>query len=428
MTTILPPNAKPASNGKDYRILFFSELLGRRVCQTRRDFSMGKLSDLVFRIAEPYPEAVGLFIDHGWGRPTELIPWDRVVRLEKGAVFVQPPPDGEQYPPFQDQPGWLLLEEHLMGRDILDMDGRRIETVNDVHLLESKGRMILIHVDVSFNGFLRKWGLGWLHLAKDRLISWKYVQPLSIEDAVASDKVSLSVTRQQIQELPPEDLADALEELSGEEQQAVFSALDSEKAAETLLDAEPRAQRQLVANLHKERARAILSEMSVAQLADLFSVLPLDDRNDLVNLLPKEMADRTMAILSEHEAQAGVLMGTQFLAMPKETTVADALTRVRGSKLDQDLVSYVYVVAADNVLLGVVDLRDLVMAAPEIPLSEIMTAPVVSAEQDDLKDDLAELFVRYHFRMLPVVDTTDHLLGVVLYSDIMKGVTTRVRP
>ena len=68
------------------------------------------------------------------------------------------------------------------------------------------------------------------------------------------------------------------------------------------------------------------------------------------------------------------------------------------------------------------------MAPPEAPLSEIMTAPVVSAEQDDLKDDLAELFVRYHFRMLPVVDTTDHLLGVVLYSDIMKGVTTRVRP
>ena len=428
MTTPLPPNIKPASNGKDYRVLFFSELLDRRVCQTRRDFTMGKLSDLVFRIAEPYPEAVGIFIDHGWGRPTELIPWDRVVRIEKDAIFVQPPPGGEQYPPFQDQPGWLLLEEHLMGRDILDMDGRRIETVNDVHLLESKGRMILIHVDVSFNGFLRKWGLGWFHVAKDRLISWKYVQPLSIEDAVGADKVSLSVTRQQIQELPPEDLADALEELSGEEQQAVFSALDSEKAAETLLDAEPRAQRQLVAPLHKERARAILSEMSVAQLADLFSVLPLDDRNELIALLPKEMADRTMAVLSEHEARAGSLMATQFLAMPKETTVADALARVRNSKLDQDLVSYVYVAAADNVLLGVVDLRDLVMAPPEIPLSEIMTAPVVSAEQDDLKDDLAELFVRYHFRMLPVVDTTDHLLGVVLYSDIMKGVTTRVRP
>ena len=113
----------------------------------------------------------------------------------------------------------------------------------------------MVHVDISFNGFLRRWGLGWLHLVKDHFISWKYVQPLSLEDAVATDKVSLSITRRQIKELPSEDLADALEELSGEEQQALFSALDSEKAAETLIEAEPRAQRQIIANLRQERAR-----------------------------------------------------------------------------------------------------------------------------------------------------------------------------
>ena len=128
-----------------------------------------------------------------------------------------------------------------MGKTILDMDGRRTEVVNDVHLLESKGRMVVVHVDISFNGFLRKWGLGWIHSIKDQFISWRYVQPLSLEDAVASDTVSLSITRAQIKELPSEDLADALEELSGEEQTAVFSLLDSEKAAETLMEAEPRA-------------------------------------------------------------------------------------------------------------------------------------------------------------------------------------------
>src|SRR5208283_5574133 len=104
------------------------------------------------------------------------------------------------------------------------------------------------------------------HLLKDRFISWRYVQPLSLEDAVATDTVSLSITRAQIGELPSEDLADALEELSGKEQQAVFSALDSEKAAETLMEAEPRAQRQIIANLRQERARTILREMSVPQL------------------------------------------------------------------------------------------------------------------------------------------------------------------
>jgi CBS domain-containing protein/sporulation protein YlmC with PRC-barrel domain len=417
-----------AANGKDFRVFFFSEILEHRVSESRREFKLGKLTDLVFRMADPYPEAIGIFLSHGFRKPSELIPWERVIRIEKGTIFVLPPEQGEQYPPFVDQPGWLLLNEHLMGKTILDMDGRQIEVVNDVHLLESKGRMILVHVDVSFNGFLRKWGLSWLHAGKDRLISWKYVQPLSIEDAVSGDKVNLSITRKQTQELPPEDLADALEELSGEEQQAVFSALDSETAAETLMEAEPRAQRQIVADLQKERAKAIMTEMSAAQLADLFSVLPLDDRDELMALLPKDLADRTEAILSEHDTTAATVMSGTFLKMPQETTVADALAQVRASGLDHDAVSYVYVtLPADNVLLGVVDLRELVLAANDKTLKDILASPVVSVDEHNVKDDIAQLFAKYHFRMLPVVDARDRLLGVIHYNDIMKGLVTRAR-
>jgi magnesium transporter len=369
---------------------------------------------------------VGIYISHGWGKPSEFIPWDRVIKIEKNTIFVNPPETGEQYPPFVDQPGWLLLNEHLMGKTILDMDGRQIEVVNDVHLLESRKRMILIHVDVSFNGFLRKWGLDWLHVGKDRLISWHYVQPLSIEDAMTGSKVTLSITRSQIHDLPPEDLADALEELSGDEQQAMFSALDSEKAADTLMEAEPRAQRQIIANLQQERARTILSEMSVAQLADLFSVLPLDDRNELMALLPKDQADRTMAILSEHEAAASSLMSANFLQMPAETTVVEVLGRLRTSGLDHEVVSYIYVTdPKDHILQGVVDLRQLVISGDDTPLKDIMTAPVVSVETDTVKDDVAQIFAKYHFRMLPVVDAGDHMLGVIYYNDIMKGLVTR---
>ena len=96
---------KTTTNGKDFRLFFFSELLDRRVCESRRAFRIGKLTDLVFKMADPYPEAVGIFISHGWGKPTEMIPWERVVRIEKDTVFVLPPEQGEEYPPFVDQPG-----------------------------------------------------------------------------------------------------------------------------------------------------------------------------------------------------------------------------------------------------------------------------------------------------------------------------------
>ncbi|MGD0900674.1 MAG: CBS domain-containing protein [Thermoguttaceae bacterium] len=416
----------PDLAGKDFRFLFFSELLARPVCTGKIKDRIGKLTDLVFRLSEPFPEAVGIYLEHGWGKPTEFIAWDRVVKIDADAIFVQPPPGGGQFPPFVDQPGWIMLNEHLMGKTILDMDGRRTEMVNDVHLLESKGRMIIAHVDISMNGFLRRWGLGRFHLLRDRFISWRYVQPLSLEDAVAGDKVFLSITRSQIAELPSEDLADALEELSGKEQEAVFSALDSEKAAETLLEAEPRAQRQIIANLRKERARTILGEMSVPQLASLFSVLPHDDKMELLAMLPADQSRRIETILSKREATAGALMSSGCVTMAKETRVGEALRHLRSSNLDHDMVSYVYVVGEpDKVLLGVVDLRELVLARDETPLGDLMCSPVVAAETDDVREDLEELFAKYHYRMIPVVDRGDHLQGVIHYKDIMKGLVAR---
>jgi magnesium transporter len=411
-----------------YRFLYFSDLLKRPVCAGKIQNRLGKLTDLVFALKEPYPAAVGIYLEHGWGKPTAFIPWERVLRIDDDAIFVMPPPEGSPYPPFVDQPGWIMLENHLMGRTILDMDGRRMEVVNDVHLLEAKGHLLLVHVDASFNGFLRRWGLSRLHGVKEDLISWKYVQPLSVEDAVTTDKVSLSVTRRQLKELPSEDLADALEELTGSAQQALFSALDSEKAADTLMEAEPRAQRQLIATLRQERARQIFGEMTIPQIANLFSVLPHDDTVELLALLPVESARRIKAILAEREARAGSLLSTEFVACPKDATVGEVLGRIRRSGLEPHHVSYVYVVATEgNLLQGVVDLRELVLADDQLTLGDLMAAPVVSAEQEDTQEDLAQIFAKYHYRMIPVVDPQDRLLGVIRYKDIMKELVTRAK-
>jgi magnesium transporter len=420
MTTMPAPGAT-ASAGADYQTFFFSELLDRAVSVTRPELKIGKLTDLVFRLAEPYPESVGIFIGHKWGTPSEFVPWERVQRVGPDAIIVLPPDGGERYAPFVDQPGWILLNEHMMGRTILDMDGRRVEVVNDVQLLESRGRMILAHVDVSFNGFLRRWGIGFLGLRPDRFISWKHVQPLSIEDATASDRVSLSLARAEMSELPSEDLADALEELSGEEQEAIFSVLDAEKAAETLLEAEPRAQRQIVEDLAPDRAKSILSEMTVAQIADLLAALPWDDRIDLLALLPKEQAERVRHILGTSEATAGSLVSQNYVAMPKQTTAAEALAQLRTAAPDKEAVTYIYVVDAPaGVLLGVADLREVVLANEGTALEEIMASPAVTVDSELVKEDIVDYFAKYHYRLLPVVDGGDRLLGVIGYKDIMR--------
>lgn len=416
--------AVPTAPAEDYQLLYFSKLLNCRILQDRTRKKNGRLTDLVFRLSEPYPEAVGIYIEHGKGYPSELIPWDKVVRIEPEAIIITPREDGQPYPKFVDQKGWILLNEHLMGRTILDTDGRRTEVVNDVHLLYSKGRMILVHVDISFNGFLRKWGLDRFASGKDQLISWRYVQPLSVEEAIGGSKdiVTLSVTREQAMELPGEDLADALEVLSGDEQQAMFSALAPEKAAEVLVEAEPRAKRQLIAFLRQEKARMVLAKMSVPHIADLFSDLPHEKVTELMKCLPPQRAARVNAVMSDSDVLASTLMTDRYVAFGKDTKVAEALQDLRTHPREHKNITYLYIVMGEEkTLIGVVDLRDLVAAPENATLGDLMASPVVTAEQRALREDLMELFVKYHFRMLPVVDAHDHLLGVVRYKDIMKG-------
>jgi magnesium transporter len=281
--------------------------------------------------------------------------------------------------------------------------------------------MILVHVDISFNGFLRKWGLERFATAKDQLISWRYVQPLSVEDHT-KDIVTLSVAREQALELPSEDLADALEVLSGHEQQAMFSALDPAKAAEVLSDAEPRAKRQLIAFLSDDKARHVLAIMSVMQIADFFSSLPHAKAAELMKLLPPARAACVEAIMSNTDVPAQTLMSEKFFAFTQEAKAVDVLHSLRNFAGDNRNISYLYIVAGEaKTLQGVVDLRDLVIASENASLGELMISPVVTADHDCLREDLVALFVKYQFHMLPVVDAQDRLLGIVRNRDIMKG-------
>ena len=421
-----PPGTAPAhSGGAAMHFLHFSQLLKRPVVAGSISDRIGRVTDLVFTPMEPFPEAAGIFIDHGWGKPTEFVPWDKVVKIEDDAVFVQRAPEGV-YQPFVDQPGWIMVDNHLMGRTILDTDGRRIEVVNDVRMLELRGRLVVLDVDISFNGFLRRWGLGRLRWVSDNFIPWKYVQPLSLEDAIPTDRVSLSVTRKQLREMPGEDLADALEELSGKEQQALFAALDPAKAAETLIEAEPRAQRQIMARLPQEQAKAVFAEMTVPQLANLFGELPQQEMKGFLELLDDERAEAVHNLLTDREATARELISSDFITKPKEARVGDVLAEIRRARYEPRSLSYIYVVeGTDQVLAGLVDLRDLVLAPDEATLGDIMVAPVVAADESDLREDLTELFQKYEFRMIPVVDAQDHIYGVISYKDVMKGPDAR---
>ena len=120
-------------------------------------------------------------------------------------------------------------------------------------------------------------------------------------------------------------------------------------------------------------------------------------------------------------------MSSDFVTAKKTTSVMEILKEIRGSHREPHSLSYLYLVDDEKTLLGVVDIREIVLAADTVLLGDLMASPVVSAQSDDRREDLAELFARYQFHMIPIVDEHDRLVGVIHYRDIMKGLVTRTR-
>ena len=114
-------------------------------------------------------------------------------------------------------------------------------------------------------------------------------------------------------------------------------------------------------------------------------------------------------------------MSDEFLSAPPGKKAGEILREIRASNRDHDSITYIFVVDADQVLLGVADLRDIILANDEATLGELMIETVVCAGPDDAREDLAELFARYHYRMLPIVDDQHRIMGVVYFKDVMKG-------
>jgi magnesium transporter len=159
--------------------------------------------------------------------------------------------------------------------------------------------------------------------------------------------------------------------------------------------------------------------MTIPQLADLFSVLPHEQMTNMMELLGAEQSERVKSVLSEREAKAADIMSANFMTAHKEEKVGQAIERIRHSSTESEALAYIYVVEPEaKTLLGVVDLRELLLSSDTLALGEIMISPVVVAEADDIREDLAEMFAKYHYRMIPVVDEKDRILGVVRHNDI----------
>ena len=184
-------------------------------------------------------------------------------------------------------------------------------------------------------------------------------------------------------------------------------------------------QRELISALRKDRAAQLINEMTPAQAADILAILPGDVADDLLTRIDRDKSAKVQQLIDTHDVQAVLYASPNIIKLAPQTRVREVLAGFRELARDRHVVMYGYVVDEHDVLKGVVDIREVIAAEPEATIAEVMTEHVISLPPDATLLDAEEIFERYDFRAVPVVDGAQHLLGAVTNRDI-KSVKRRL--
>jgi Mg2+ transporter MgtE len=221
----------------------------------------------------------------------------------------------------------------------------------------------------------------------------------------------------------PADIAEIVHELSPDDRSAVFAALDDEKAADTLEEIqEPGMQASILERLDVERASDILEAMKPDEAADLLADMPKERAQLLLQKMEEDEAEDVEELLAYREDTAGGLMTTGYVAVLHTLTAAQAIDRLRELEPDAESVYYVYVIDEEEHLLGVLSLRDLIVAKPDTRIRDFMIEKVMSVPVDASIRDVGEVIAKYNLLAVPVVDQHNRIQGIVTVDDVMDRV------
>jgi CBS domain-containing protein/sporulation protein YlmC with PRC-barrel domain len=403
---------------------FLSDLIGAKVFV--REKRVGKIADLIIREQEKIPEVTHVIVRRPFGHKPLMVPFERVSKLGHDRVILEIP----DVTPFEGEPdeSQVLLKDHILDKKVIDLDGCEIDVVYDVKLVLRNNRLYATDVDFSRYGLLKRLGLRYVakfvyHLAemfKKETISWTYVQPLPEKLGSFKGNVKLNILKEALPEIHPVDLADILEELSEEQRLAIFNELETDHASDTLEEIEPRVQRSLISSMDKERVADLIDEMTPAQAADVLAVLPAAEAEEILHLMEHEETDKIESLLESQNESIANLTTKNFIRFLPDMPADLVIAAYRKVAEDADVLDYIYVVDHENRLKGVVSLPELLMAKSETHLTEIMTADIISLGLTDNIAEAREIFTRYGFHALPVIDENEVILGVIPNRDVME--------
>jgi magnesium transporter len=397
-------------------MLYLSQVLGRPIRDLEGE-RVAMIKDVIVRLgSDDHPPVTG-FVARYRRRDFFLSRWRIALFNDQGARLNS---DILDLRPFVRREGEVLLARDVLDKQLVDVDGKRVVRVNDVQLIEAGNEWRVTGADVSLQGLWRRLlPAGFVGNQRAvEVIDWADVGFLATDAAT----VQLKSSSGKLARLHPVEIARLAEALSYHHGSEIVESLDDETAAETLEEMPAEHQARIISEMDEERAADILEWMSPDEAADVLGDLPEEKAEELLGLMEGEEQADVAELLPYEDDTAGGLMTTEFVTLPRDLTVGEALARLREMAETPNMIYYLYVVETEEAwkLVGIIALRSLILAEPSAPLEEVMRDDFQTAHTDDSAREVAEKIAEYNLLALPVVDDAGDILGIVTVDDAME--------
>jgi magnesium transporter len=422
------------------RFTYLSELLGLPIHSFPGNRHLGRLIDMTASPEKVYPRITGLLVKKPFHTEPLYVPWSSVHWPGVGrTITIEESPAGDNgigHPAESD----ILLKKSFLDRQLISTSGHKVVRVNDLHLLvematKENPNLWLVHIDIGIKGLMRRLGWGRLTNAfvrwvldrdmKDVLIPWKHVQAATTTNVYGS--LQLTTDSSKLSEMHPADLADILEDLGADERNTMIESLDPATAAATLAEMPLTLRVRVAESIGPGALTQIVHQMQTDNIVDLLDNLSPEHRTSLMGTFTGEMIAEIKELSHLSPSSVGSIMNTDFLAAKPTATVREALEIVRAHAENTELIYYMYVVEADERLLGVVTLRHMLSAEPDILLADLMREHPVTVRAETTIKRAARIFFKYNFDAVPVVDDDGCIRGIVSLRDTLESVFPEVR-
>lgn len=404
-------------------VLSFTQLRHRPLVDPE-GAAVGRLEDLVVLALGARPQVMKFTLRRP-DREEWILPWDAVAELPTDpGVPIRLRSRASDLTPVTLRPEEMRLGKNVLDKKVVDTARKKVVRVNDIELEEREGRLHVIGVEGGLRGLLR-------HLKSERLAERlaalvgaelpREVVPWEVLDTLETEltRAKRQAVYTKLAKLHPADIADIMEELNPSERAAILAALDEATAAEAITEAEPEVQASMVQMMEPEKAADILEEMEPDEAADILSDLPEAKAEELLESMAPEEAQEVEELLEHEEDTAGGLMTTEHVAFAPSVTVAEAIQRIRDEAKEAETIYYLYVTDPQERLLGVLSLRELILADPGRRLEQIMHTEVISVRPETGLREVAELQTKYNLLALPVVSGEGEMLGIITVDDVL---------